>query len=233
MRILITGHKGFIGSALVPYLAQRGHTIYGCDLVDGNDVLGFDFDEKDVDVVIHLAGKSGVRESHNKAIEYWINNVEGTKKIFEQFANTRVIYASSSSAYEPHLNPYAATKYMCELAAVEHRNNIGMRIHTVYSDTPRKGMFMDKLKNGTLKYVTAHTRDFTHIDDVLQAIDIILHNNITGVIDIGSGVATRISDLAPNLPINIMTPTERTHTLADITKLQRYGYQPKHKGVKL
>ena len=75
---------------------------------------------------------------------YWDNNVIATHKILKHYANTRVLFASSSSQYEPWLNPYAASKNVIE--AIPHSNRVAMRFHTVYGETNRQGMFFDKLK---------------------------------------------------------------------------------------
>ena len=65
--------------------------------------------------------------------------------------------------------------------------NLGMRFYTVYDDNQREGMFFDKLKKGTLEYVTNHTRDFIHMEDCLDAIELLVFNpEVTGVIDVGS-----------------------------------------------
>lgn len=227
MRILITGHKGFIGSFLYKKLS-RYHTVYGIDSKDGDDLLSCLLPH-DVDLVIHLAGKSGVRESLTDPASYWINNVEASRRLFERYKNTRILYASSSSAYEPDLNPYAASKFILEELAARHTNNLGMRFHTVYSNNPRKGMFLDKLINRTLEYTTNHYRDFIHINDLYSAICILIDKNyLTGVIDIGSGVPIKISTLAPNLPIRLNTPGERQWTCANIEKLKNLGWEPKY-----
>lgn len=227
MRILVTGHKGYIGSHLYKRLRIQGHTVYGFDLKDQQDVVTSPI-EYEVDVVVHLAGKSGVRESVKSPSAYWFNNVEGSKRIFNLFKNTRILYASSSSAYEPDLNPYAASKYITEISAQNHPNSLGMRFHTVYSDKPRKDMFLDKLINGKLTYVTDHSRDFIHIEDLCDAIELLLKTDLTGVIDVGSGISTEVQDIAPALPIRTSTPYERKHTQADIKKLQELGYRPKY-----
>ena len=75
MKILVTGHKGYIGSCLVPLLLERDHSVFGldsdlfeaCTFIDALvDVSEFDCDVRDVtaemlvgfDAIIHLAGLS-------------------------------------------------------------------------------------------------------------------------------------------------------------------------------
>ena len=228
MKILLTGHKGFIGSSLLKALSLN-HTVTGIDLVDKDDLLTCDFPNIKFDLVIHLAGRSGVRESINDPAAYWMNNVEASRRLFERYQNTRILYASSSSAYEPDLNPYAASKYVLEELAERYPNTLGMRFHTVYSNTPRKGMFFDKLKSGNLEYVTRHHRDFVHLFDVIDAIIILIEASyVKGVLDIGSGVPVRIQDLATNLPVRLNTPGEREYTCANLEKMKALGYKPKY-----
>ena len=122
MKILITGHEGFIGSGLWNRLSQD-HELEGIDIKSGKDILTADLPE--VDLVIHLAGIGGVRESLADPKKYWDNNVEGTRRILEHYQNTRVLVAGSSSQYEPHLNPYAASKHLIE--SIPHPNVVLMK----------------------------------------------------------------------------------------------------------
>ena len=228
MNILLTGHKGFIGSSLIKALTLN-HTVIGIDLQDGVDLLTCDFPNEDFDLIIHLAGRSGVRESINDPAAYWMNNVEASRRLFERYQNTRILYASSSSAYEPDLNPYAASKYVLEELAERYPDTLGMRFHTVYSNTPRKDMFLDKLQKNKLEYVTRHYRDFVHLYDVIDAINILIEcNYVKGVIDIGSGVPVKVQDLAPDVPVRLNTPGERFYTCANLEKMKALGYKPKY-----
>ena len=231
MHILITGNKGFIGSALYDRLSLRKdvQAVYGIDLKDGQDLLTFDR-WREVDLVIHLAGKSGVRESLSDPSSYWFNNVEASRKLFERYADTRILYASSSSAYEPDLNPYAASKYCLEELAERYPNTLGMRFHTVYSEKcPRENMFFNKLLNGKLEYVTRHYRDFIHLNDILDAIEILINaTHVKGVVDIGTGNPVKIQDLAPDLPVRLNTPGERSWTRANTEKMKALGFKPKY-----
>lgn len=227
MRILLTGHKGFIGSALLLRL-QKKHIVFNIDKADGLDLLDCTLD-KEVDLVIHLAGESGVRQSFDNPAKYWFNNVEASRRLFNRYSNTRILYASSSSAYEPDLNPYAASKFCLEELAERHGNTVGMRFHTVWNETPRKGMFLQKLFDGELEYVTNHYRDFVHLTDVLDAIEILINKDyMLGEIDIGSGDPVKVCEFAPDLPIRLNTPGERIWTCANIEKIKALGWQPKY-----
>jgi nucleoside-diphosphate-sugar epimerase len=239
MNILLTGHKGFIGSALFNRLIRLGHSVAGIDIE-----AGWDRDKlyssqnlldcalpNDVELVIHLAGKSGVRESLTDPAAYWNNNVEASRRLFEFYEGTRILYASSSSAYEPDLNPYAASKFLMEELAERYgTDHLGMRFHTVYSDScPRENMFFNKLRNNKLEYVTNHYRDFIHLEDVLDAIEILIAKpHVKGVIDIGTGNPVRIQDLAPDLPVRLNTPGEREWTCANTEKMKNLGFKPKY-----
>ena len=226
MKILITGHEGFIGKVLFDRLWHKGHELIGLDIKKGDDITKCSLEFTDLDLIIHLAGKSGERESLNNPGDYWTTNVEGTRRIFERFKKVKILYASSSSAYEPTLNPYAASKFIMEQIAPP--NSLGMRFHTVYSDTPRKGMFLDKLLKNKLEYVTNHKRDFIHIEDLCDAIELLFGKDLNGIIDIGTGISVKVQDLAPNVPIRLNTKNERLYTQANIQTLRNLGFKPKY-----
>ena len=224
MKILITGNEGFIGSNLELYLKNLGYIVIGLDIKSGNDILFCDLPE--CDLVIHLAGIGGVRESIDDPARYWKVNVEGTRRVLEHYNHLRVLVAGSSSQYEPHLNPYAASKHIIE--SIPHPNAVFMRLHTVYSLCPRKGMFFDKLINGRLEYVTEHLRDFIHVDDVCAAINILISSKYIGSIDIGTGNSIKISEICPTIPVKQYTPGERYKTLANTAIMQSLGFTPMH-----
>src|SRR5210317_2654025 len=98
MHIMLTGHRGFIGQELIKRLTKE-HSVVGFDLQDGQDLYDIDLKEE-FDLIIHLAGKSGVRESINDPAGYWRNNVEVSKRLLTRYPDTRMLIASSSSAYE-------------------------------------------------------------------------------------------------------------------------------------
>ena len=220
-RILITGHKGFIGNNLYNFLNTGEYELVGLDIVDGDDLLICKLPDN-IDCVIHLAGVGGVRASLEYPAYYWKNNVEVTRRIIQTYNNTRILVASSSSQYEPHLNPYAASKHVIE--HMEHTNICFMRFHTVYSENPRKDMFFDKLLNGGLKYVTNHERDFIHVSDVCSAIKLIMSLDLKGSLDVGTGTSSKIHCIARSLPLKISS-RERKKTKANTKLLRSLGFK--------
>jgi len=136
MNILLTGSEGFVGQHLFKYL-KPNHKIICLDKLAGNDLLSCDL-KYSVDLVIHLAGLSGVRDSLERSTEYWIQNVIAGQRLFDYFKDTRILYASSSTAHEPWKNPYAMSKYSLERIAPA--NSLGMRFTTIYGPNARESM---------------------------------------------------------------------------------------------
>jgi len=239
MKILLTGHMGFIGSHLRDYLSTERvirdgvlefkHTVIGLDLKNQQDLLTCDLNY-DVDVVIHLAGLAQVRESLKNPTAYWDVNVLASKRLFDAFPNTRIIYASSSSAYEPEKNPYAFSKFALDKIAPAH--SLGLRFTTVWCEGGRDGMFMTKLLNNDISYITEHTRDFIHVDDVVSAIDLLMTKDITGVIDVGTGISNSLKTLVDlagikNYEFKSGNVYEKMDNRANIKELRDLGWEPK------
>jgi UDP-glucuronate 4-epimerase len=239
-KLFLTGASGFIGRNFHKKFVDK-YDITPYDIQEGEDILDLSsVDPFEYDIVIHLAARAGVRKSHEIPNEYWKANVEGSKKIFHEFdlswKNVPMIYASSSSIYEWWLSPYATTKKIVEELAPKY--SLGLRFHTVYGEDSRPDMLYDMLKNKNASYLTRHTRDWTHVNDVCDAIDICierfdeinLHNK---AIDVGNGEPVSVMDMAnkvwPNnrLPIKEVVG-ERETTCAEPDILLEYGWKPKH-----
>lgn len=224
MKILLTGSEGMLGSTLKMF--WRG--IYDMTFIDlklGTDLNTCDLPE--VDAVVHLAGKSGVRESFDSPMEYWKNNVEATKRLFD-FYSVPIYYASSSTAKEPERNPYAYTKHIMEKEAPD--NAVGLRFTTIYGSDARPNMFIPKLMRNDVEYINNHSRDFIHIADVCRAITMIMHSNLKGIIDIGTGKSYHLSKLLQakglkNIPMREGGKQERKDNTADTTQLNSIGFK--------
>ena len=232
MNILLTGSEGFIGQHLQSFLKDK-YNLICLDKKTGNDLITCDLDY-DVDLVIHLAGLSGVRDSLDNPVEYWTNNVVATYRVFKQFKNgPKILYASSSTAKEPWRNPYAMSKFYMETIAPH--NALGMRFTTVYGPGAREQMLIPKILRDDVSYINVdHSRDFIHIEDVLTAIGFLIVNKIKKrkVIDVGTGVSNKLIDILSHLNIDVKdkrmgTMFERKDNKAQIGVLSEMGWVPK------
>ena len=103
MKILVTGHLGFIGSHVYEYFTSQGHYVEGYDIPFD---LGDFKTKKKFDLVIHLAANAAIREAIENPDAFWENNVTKSIPIFEYCRenNVRCLYASSASVYEWWIN---------------------------------------------------------------------------------------------------------------------------------
>tara|TARA_R100000027_G_scaffold18362_1_gene13239 strand:+ start:253 stop:972 length:720 start_codon:yes stop_codon:yes gene_type:complete len=230
MRVLVTGHKGFIGrNVFLDWQETLGYV--NVDGIDHPEDIG-DFRGGDYDLVIHLAAYADIRESLAKPQKYYENNVVKTRRLFEwcRETNTRLLYASSSAVEEDYWeNPYAMSKWINEMMAPP--NSVGMRFTTVYGPDSRPNMMYRMLQDKTAKYVTNHKRDWIHVKDVCRAIHYLASSSITGPVTIGTGKSVSVKELAKamgmgHLPVKENTPGERMDNQADITLLKSIGWFP-------
>ena len=222
MEILITGDKGFIGSNLINYL--KDYHIYGIDYP--NNVLKSTLPP--VDCVIHLAASTGVRSSHKNPKAYFDNNIKTTKRIFDHYKDTKILFASTSSVSELQ-SPYSMSKYACELMAPD--NVVIMRFFTVWGEQNyRTDMLYGMAMNDQLNYITDHKRDFTHVYDVCRAIKILIEKGIGGeTYEIGHGRPITNTAFLKKIGYNKELPVrevtgESIITCADPTKMKELGW---------
>lgn len=119
MRVLLTGHNGYIGSVMVPFLQKAGHEIVGFDTYlyedctfgpDTHDIKSIRMDLRDVtaadlkgfDAVIHLAALcNDPLGNQNPSTTYDINHHASVHlaKMARDAGVKRYLFASSCSLY--------------------------------------------------------------------------------------------------------------------------------------
>ena len=228
MKILVTGHRGFIGSHVYEHLTELGFDVDGYDIP--YDIGDFKTNKK-YDVVIHLAANAAIREALKDPDAFWENNVVKSKPIFDYCGenDVRLLYASSAGAHGWSQNPYAITKKVNELQAPP--NSVGMRFFNVWAEEgSRPDMLYRMLQENTAKYITRHYRDYIHVRDVATAICLLMDSNFRGHLDVGYGEAIPVMDIAKamgrDLPIKEDTPGEPDSLCADTRELRQLGWYP-------
>jgi UDP-glucuronate 4-epimerase len=182
-----------------------GHRSFSLVEADIRDLAGVEralraADVGDIDVIIHLAARAGVRPSIQEPVLYSQVNLDGTAAMLElarRIGVRRFIFGSSSSVYgnnekvpfseadavEHPISPYAATKRAGELLCHTYHHLYEMavvclRFFTVYGPRQRPDLAIHKfarlMSDGRPipMYGDGNTeRDYTYIDDCLQGVE--------------------------------------------------------------
>jgi nucleoside-diphosphate-sugar epimerase len=225
---------------------------------------------KKTDYVFHHAAQAGVRTSWGDNFSLYLkNNIEATQKLLEAAKGLNLekfIYASSSSVYgscpdlpmsetSPLLpfSPYGVTKLAAENLCLLYWKNYGvpsisLRFFTVYGPGQRPDMGFHKFLKAIAKgeqipvYGDGNqTRDFTYIDDVIDANFASLKKGKMGEIyNIGGGIRKKLNDIFPLLEnicqkkLRIVRKEKQEgdvlHTFANIEKARKdLDYSPQIK----
>lgn len=226
MSILVTGAAGFIGSHLAERLLADGREVVGLDCYDHfydpaikehnlkaardygsfselrsdlRDATALDELPDEIETVVHLAARAGVRPSIENPRLYTEVNVLGTLNLLEWMRARGIrdmLFASSSSVYgnnpkvpfheddrvDTPVSPYAATKRSGELLCHTYHHLFGMsivalRFFTVYGPRQRPDLAIHKfarlMREGApipMFGDGTSERDYTYIDDILQGV---------------------------------------------------------------
>ena len=210
------------------------------DLADTSAMAAL-FAEHKFDRVIHLAAQAGVRYSLENPHAYAQANLVGHLNVLEGCRHNKVqhlLYASSSSVYglnrkmpfstddsvDHPVSLYAATKKANELMSHTYSHlyglpTTGLRFFTVYGPWGRPDMALFKFTKAMLegKSIDVYNygkmkRDFTYIDDIVEAIirlqDVIPDPNSEWTVETGSPATSsapyRVYNIGNSSPVELM-----------------------------
>ena len=219
----------------------------------------------DIDYVFHEAAQAGVRISVNDPIKPHEVNATGTLNLLDTAKDAdvkKIINASSSSVYgkmkylpfdEAHptepISPYGVSKLMAEhycrvFQELYALKTVSLRYFTVYGPRMRPDLAIHIFLHRALlnEPITIYgdgtkSRDFTYIDDIVQA-NVRAMDKGTGVYNIGGGYNITVQQLAEKIIAVARSTSKITyenavkgdadHTSANITKAAKeLGWVPK------
>ncbi len=254
MSILVTGGAGFIGSHLGEALLRAGRDVIALDsfddfynpavkraglatclaharfrLVEGDirneETVRSLLQQNDVEMIVHLAARAGVRPSIERPLLYQDVNIRGTMVLLEaahQCGVDKFVFASSSSVYGNNkkvpfaesdnvdfpISPYAATKKAGELVSHAYHHLYGMhvtclRFFTVYGPRQRPDLAIHKfarlIESGKPIPVFGDgsmLRDHTYIDDIVDGVlRAMEHCNGYHIYNLGESQPVSLADL--------------------------------------
>ncbi|WMN60234.1 NAD-dependent epimerase/dehydratase family protein [Pseudoalteromonas xiamenensis] len=226
------------------------------------------FDTYKFDVVVHLAAQAGVRYSIDAPMTYCDSNLVGMMHILEccrHNAIKHLLFASSSSVYglsdtmpltetaktDSPVSLYAATKKANEAMAYSYAKlyglpMTGLRFFTVYGPWGRPDMalfkFVEKMRNHQsidVYNMGQMRRDFTYIDDVINAIVSMIPNVPDQkvpyeIFNIGSNNPKQLLDFIEEIERALGVKADKNllpmqagdvlDTWADVQKLKKHGH---------
>lgn len=197
MKILITGHLGFVGAETKKLFEEKGLEVIGFDLMEKNDIRDFNSLEVCVnrhnpDRILHLAAIARFAEADKDPKLAFETNVVGTANVATVASKYHIpmVYASTGSVYmpikqEPPITEefqamgnsvYGCTKYVGELYVRESKSPwIILRYAHLYGKEKRGhgliGGFLDRIERGLAPtlYGGKQSNDFTYVLDVAEA----------------------------------------------------------------
>lgn len=208
MRILLTGHKGFLGRQIYKGL-NNTHDIKGFDCDSEFDLFVDMFrelmsDDDIYDLVIHNGALSNSQVTDNLL---WELNYKASIRIADycEHTHTKLIFISSAAAIDPDI-PYGWSKHCAEYymsQVVTSRNLCILRPYNIwdYDEVGKESpSIVYKILAGKLERAyNGCLRDFVHVTNVANAIRRVVYDWEHGVFSIGTAKPTNIATLVDQL----------------------------------
>ena len=244
------------------------NTIHQTKSADLSSVLVNDMiQELTPDVLIHCAGSADVRKSVDAPLDDFDHNVRACYNLLESVRlghpETRIVFLSSAAVYGTPkrlpidetsqtcpVSPYGLHKTLCEDICRYYRDAHSMhidiaRIFSAYGEGQKKQILWDfyqKYQNTgeiPLYGTGGESRDYIHIDDIIDAISLIALKGENSEYNVASGDEVTIKNLALkfakalSIPEHLVTFTgvekkgDPKNWKADTSRLRNLGFHQK------
>jgi UDP-glucose 4-epimerase len=216
------------------------------------DINNIDWLEDDFDVVFHMAAIARIQPSFERPSDYIDTNFNGTYAVVKYCTenNIPLIYAGSSSHHSGRFkNPYTFSKDLGEDIVKLYQEHFKLRativrFYNVYGPhqlteggyTTLIGRWLNNIEKGIECEIYGdgeQRRDFTHVDDIVDALIRIMNQKAYRFIfELGKGRNISVNEVAKMLNITPIykpaKPGEARHTLNTDTSAQSIlGWEPK------
>jgi UDP-glucose 4-epimerase len=247
-RLLKDGHDV---SSLDNYsTGLKSNEVEGCRYWVG-DIQHISTMDTDFDVVFHMAAIARIQPSFEMPEDYINTNFNGTYEVVKFCINNdiKLIYAGSSSKHSGRFkNPYTFSKDLGEDIITLYQTHFGLsasiaRFYNVYGPhqlleggyTTLIGRWINNLSKGIACEIYGdgeQRRDFTHVDDIVDALVLIMEKKSYGYeFELGRGKNISVNEVAKMFGINPIykdgKPGEARHTLnTDSTAMEILDWTP-------
>jgi len=208
-KIVVTGHKGFIGRYLTEELSRLGHSFYGMDLKESEEQNVVLHSTPPCDTIFHLSAQTSVPDSMENPFYDAVNNILATIRILKDNPNAKIIVASSVASIEPE-SPYGVSKLAIEkYAHILHKNCVVCRFPNVFAEDDHGVMtrFINE-KEITVYGDGTQTRDMVYVGDIVKGLMQAV-NWPAGTYEFGSEKSCSVLDMAKATGKNITFADKR------------------------
>lgn len=222
---------------------------FGCNYL--NDDLRNLIHFPNVDVVFHMAAIARIQPSFINPKDYFTTNANGTLNLVDWCSNNDIpiIYAGSSSKHSGRFkNPYTFSKDVGEDIVELYQKHFGLsvsvaRFYNVYGPhqlleggyTTLIGRWINNIDNGIQCEIYGDgekRRDFTHVDDIIDALILIMEKEAWGYeFELGRGMNHSVNEVAEMFGIKPIYKDDKIgeaqNTLnTDLTANDVLGWKP-------
>lgn len=220
MKVLVTGHKGFIGQNMVKHLEAKNI-----------EWVGYEWGEPDyslngIDRVIHLGAISDTTYTDTRQL--LIQNYYFTETLINdcnrggipiQIASSASVYGTDNTTFRESdfpapKNHYAWSKYLVEEFCNTHQFDVPVQVFRYFNvygpgedhkgdqASPHHKFRQQVTENSTIKLFEGsdnYKRDFIHVNDICDYHTRFFNVDMSGIWNLGTGVATSFQDVADTI----------------------------------
>ena len=246
-RVLVTGHKGFIGSHLYSRLVEESLlnifdviTSEGINLQESINVKKI----PKVSLIIHLAAKTYIPDSFLKPDEYYRNNILSTLNILEKakIDGARVIFLSTYIYGVPKylpvdeihpsnpMNPYTQSKLICEQLCEAYSRDFSLNIvvlrpFNIYGPGQALNFFIpaiiSQINSANIRLQDSKPkRDYVFINDLIDVILLFVKQKFEGfeIFNVGKGKSYSVEEI-----VGMILKFSKSNAKVEFTNIVRKG----------
>ena len=256
MRVVITGASGFLGQALYKRLSKSPVEVIGLSRQSISGLVQVDSysEAPAADVLIHLAEISDRRLANEQGIDYEQKSLDALKVLLKKkyhyilYASSAVLYGDDGTLMKNvddavHIvDTYTRLKWISEQLILNTGGAVA-RLVNLFGPGMASGNVLSTIlsqlntQGPVSLYNLSPIRDFLWIEDAAEALTLMAIQKHHGIFNIGTGVATSISELAravlmaagqENRKVNsVVQQTGPSHLVVDIEKtVNVLGWHP-------
>lgn len=188
--IALIGSNGFVGKSIKKFFLNDKTNSITCVTRENYEEAKF---EKEYDIVINAAMPSKRFWAKKNPHQDFIETVEKTFKIVNDWKSSKFIQISSISARSQLNTTYGRHKAAAE-KLLDNKNNLILRLGPMYGKCLNKGVLIDMINNAPVYVSKESLYCFAPVDWIGEWI--FKNTHLSGILDLGGNNAIKLNEIA-------------------------------------